>query len=82
MFFCQMLKLWYLDDTFEKSYDKMKIMIELEFFIMKPLLLKGLQRYFPTTCELSLDVKMKHWYFGEKQKNLKTETGTLFETKL
>ena len=49
----------------------MKNMIELNFFLMVPLLIKGLHIDLPTICELFLDVKMKNGGFGEKQKNPK-----------
>ena len=44
---------------------------------MEPLLLEGLQRYFTPNRELFWDVKMKNGNI-EKQKNLKSETGTPF----
>ena len=77
-----MLKLWDLDDIFEMLFDQMKNMPEIEKQLMEPILLKGLHRYFSPNCELILDVKMKYWYFGKKQKKLKTETGTPFLTEL
>ena len=40
--FCQILKVWGLDDNSEEN-DQMKNIIELSFF-MEPLFLKGLQR--------------------------------------
>ena len=58
-----MLKLLYLDDTFEKKkwkYDRTRFFIE-------DLLIKGLQRDSHTNRKFFLNVKMKNEFFGEKK---------------
>ena len=62
-----MLKLWDLDDNFERKIDKMKNMMELRIF-MEPLLLKGQQRDSPTNHKLFWNVKMKNGVLGNKAK--------------
>ena len=63
-----MLKLWDLYDTFEKWWDKMKNMIELDFFnSTEPLLLKDLQIYFSPNRDLFWGVKIKNGDFVIKQ---------------
>ena len=42
-----------------------------KWFFTIPLLLKGVQRYFPTNSELFWDVKWKMEILGEKQKHKK-----------
>ena len=73
-----MLKLIYLDDNYEKIFDKMKNMIELgNKIFFRSLLLKGIHRYFPTTCEVFWDVEIKIESL-EKGKNLTKQKGHAF----
>ena len=76
--FFWMLRLQYLDHSFEEIIWSNEKYNRTQKKIMKPLSIKGLQRYFPPNCKLSWDVKIKIWDFGKIKHNLKTETGTPF----